>query len=171
MLEKVYIDQSDVLRQSVLGRGGGGVVMIWDETYAQIRITMISTGQKTFHFEDQICLALSLWVPSSVVLNRVCEKALLFPLLHRKSPSNLAGRELNWYKDTKVQVSHSNQVSLDSGPLASSSRLISFLPTSTPEQRTIPWQKAGVLLQNPTAITKTWHFAKRIFSLEVSQTT
>lgn len=60
MLEKVYIDQSDVLRQSVLGRGGGGVVMIWDETYAQIRITMISTGQKTFHFEDQICLALSL---------------------------------------------------------------------------------------------------------------
>lgn len=24
MLEKVYIDQSDVLRQSVLGRGGGG---------------------------------------------------------------------------------------------------------------------------------------------------
>lgn len=94
----------------------GQAVMTWDETHT--RIIMISTGQETFNFEVQICLAPSMWVLSSG-FEQEGWKGPTFSTMHRKSPNNLAGRELSWYKDTEVQVSHSNQVSLGSGPLGS----------------------------------------------------
>lgn len=169
-LAKICIDESDVLRPHQSCGGG----QWWHGIHLHMRIAMISAGQETFSFGEQFSLALSLWVLSSVVSNRGDEYALFCPLLYRKTPNNLAGREPRWRKDTAVQVSHSNQVSLDSGPLGS---LLAHLDLSFFLIHFQSWGKDYLLTESwrtstkPTAITKTWHFAKRIFSLEVSQTT
>lgn len=142
----------------VLGKGGSDE-MRWDIWSQQARKNLIL----------KICLALSLWVLSSLAWRRRDGKALLFPTLHRKSSDNLAGRRLGWHEDNEVQVSHSNQASPDSDTLGSlqvhlDPSLFHLLP---PLSKALFLDRKLVDFYKTNWVTQTWHFAVRIFSPEV----